>query len=493
MRLLCFSLNHETADLAVRELAAVPRHEAASLMRYALDKPGIREVLLLCTCNRTELYVIADGGCTPDLAGILTHGREGEDRCGGCVDSGARDSGLLGQFRHSGVELEGAAVIEHLFSLACGMKSLIVGETEILGQLKKAYADALSCGGAGRLINSLFQKTFSVAKEIRSGTRIGRFRVSVASVAVEEAIRRMPGLRGERVSVWGTGPVGRAAVQTFARLGVRGGRVVSRDLYRARTVAREGDGVEVLREDVQQALNDSDVFVSCTGAPHVVITAEMVKRAVALRGNEGELVSETPRRRLLLVDLAVPRDVADDVASISGVEILNLDTLAELAQEHRDKRVAEAGRIRPVLLAEAERFWHCLNASLSEKCLAGWRAQVETAMRAEVDNILQENDLPASMQEHLARVSQTLLTRMLDWPMKAMAQAVREGLPCGDIYPETPLDDCDDDSCECDTAVNANVCDAGTGRSCTCGTSCQVTSAESSRPSGSVARTDCRS
>jgi len=448
MRLLCFSLSHETADLAIRELAAVPRAEAPRLMRYALETDGVREALLLCTCNRTELYLATNGNCSPDLAEILLHGRT----CSAAGNS-TPSLQLLQQFRKSGVEFEGAAVIEHVFSLACGMKSLVIGETEILGQLKKAYADALSCGTAGRILNALFQKTFSVAKDIRSGTRIGRFRVSVASVAVEEVLRRLPGLSGKNTSVWGTGPVGRAAVQTFAKLGIRGGRVISRDLYRARTIAQEWDGVEALRDDVQQILSESDVFVSCTGAPHAVITTEMVKAALAARGADASH-PQHGKNTLLLVDLAVPRDVADDVANIDGVTILNLDTMADLAQQHRDKRIAEAGRIRPILAAEADQFWQCLNASLSEKCLAGWRAQVETAMRAEVENILQENKLPDPMQEQLKKISHTLLTRMLDWPMKAMAQAVREGLPCADIYPEMPPEF--SASCSCGAATPAS-------------------------------------
>lgn len=415
MRLRCLSLNHEQADLALREVVAVPSHQAGSRLSRLLELPGVREGVLLCTCNRTELYAVWDARESPEISSVLTEGLD--------ADTAARVSGKL-------TALDDAEAVAHLFGLACGLKSLVVGETEILGQIKKAYADALAVGASGHILNALFQKAFSVAKEIRSGTRIGRFRVSVASVAVDEALRSLPDLGGERVSVWGTGPVGRAAVQAFAQHGLRGGRVISRDLHRARLIARDWEGVATLREDVPQALRESDVFVSCTGAPHAVITSEMV--AAAMKGRT---------RPLLLVDLAVPRDVAEDVVPSEMLHLLNLDTLAETARRNHDARIAEACRIQPMLVTEAGRFWHCLNASLSEKCLAGWRVGVEEGLRREMETMLSDETLSPELRQPLERIADRLLKKMLDWPMKAMARAVREGLPCGDIFPEMPLDE----------------------------------------------------
>ncbi len=411
VRLLCLSLDHRRAPVALRERIGLRRHEVPALLEALSAGAGVRETLALSTCNRIELYAVADAGSETDLAGVLAEFKQ--------VDTTAlTDAARL---------LENRGVVRHLFGLVCGLESLALGETEIVGQIKKAYADAFACNATGKILNSLFQRAFAVAKHIRTGTDIGRFRVSVAGVAVDEVLRRRPDLQGERVAVWGTGPVGRAAVSSFAKAGITGGTVLSRDLHRARNLSTEWNGSARLRDAMREVIARSDVFVCCTGAPHPVIHAATV-------GARAE-------RPLLLVDLAVPRDVDADVSELPGVAVLDMDTLGAVRQQGLDARQRARETVLPVLETQADQFFRCLNAAMSERCLADWQAAAHEALSVEQRRLFDENPaMAATYRAELEAMSHRLLHRLLTWPMKAMACAIRDGLPCADIYPEVSLD-----------------------------------------------------
>ncbi|MBN2712372.1 MAG: hypothetical protein JXR97_08100, partial [Planctomycetes bacterium] len=244
MRIICLSISHKAADLAMREAFNLGHHERSLILESLLAKEGVTEAFALSTCNRTELYVVVDGKKTVDLCTEL-----GEYK--------SIDPELLAS--HSRV-LTDADVIRHAFSLVCGLDSMVLGETEILGQVKRAYADAVACDSVGKVLNSLFQRAFAFAKHIRTGTDIGKFRVSVASVAVDEILRLRPDLKGGEIVVWGTGAVGRAAVSSFAKADVKGGTVISRDLHRARNISESWNGDARVREELEDALAGATVF-----------------------------------------------------------------------------------------------------------------------------------------------------------------------------------------------------------------------------------------
>jgi glutamyl-tRNA reductase len=408
MQLLCLSISHKRAPVDLRERVAVSHHQQSALRDGLLQQDGVREALVLSTCNRTEIYAVVAGDADPDPAAHLANHR-GMD---------------IEELRPFAVLHRGAAAVEHVFGLVAGLESMVVGETEVLGQVKQAYADAIAADACGKVLNALFQKAFSIAKQIRSGTDIGRFRVSVASVAVDEALRRIPDLATKRIGVWGTGPVGRAVIGNLVKQGVRGGTVVSRDLHRAQHLTQLWDGEALLSRDVGALLPEADVFFSCTGAPHPVVTPELIG-------------ADRRDRPLLVLDLAVPRDTAPEAATLPGVTVLDMDGLGEVIQSNIADRERAGEAIRPLLAEEAGQLWRCLNARQSERCVADWHQAAEAILAEEIERLAQEHpELAPDMREHIHELGHRLLARMLDWPRKAIACAVREGLPCGDIFPE---------------------------------------------------------
>ncbi len=405
MRLVCLSISHKNADVRLRERLALSRHEVPEILSLMLEPSLVHEGMCLSTCNRTELYAVMapEGGV--DLAVILAAFK--------AVPSA--DVYRVGRL------LRDQDAVTHIMRLVCGLESMIVGETEILGQVKRAYATALAHDAAGRILNLLFQRSFSLAKHIHAGVAFDRSRVSVAGVAVDEIARRVGDLATARITVWGTGSVGRAVVRGLLRLGVVGGTVLSRDLHRARVLAHEWHGRAEDSSHAESLLCASDIFVTCTGASHQVVHADMLR----------ERKFDRP---LLLLDLAVPRDVDAEVSKMSGVEVIDMDLLGRVAQQGMQERQAMCERLAPMIAAEAEAAWLCANACASEQCLAAWKQEARRILAEEQKRVLTGmSDLPPELLERFTTLGERLLERLLRRPNKAMARALRQGLPCAEM------------------------------------------------------------
>ncbi len=405
MKLYCYSIAHNKSNLELREKLALNEHDSVILSDILLAS-GLNEALTLCTCNRTEIFAVSKEREIPDFAGFLAD-----------ITTATRE--LIAE---AGILYQDQQVIEHLFMLACGLKSMVVGETEILGQLKRSYANALAVNSTGKILNRSFQHAFTLAKHIRSGTEIGKFRISVASIAVEEIVKLRSNVDTLNIYVWGTGEVGRATVKALEASGAKPGIVLSRHPERFQSNPLAPGWVTINSTSHAEVISDADIFISCTGAPHTVITAKHLKQVY---------------KPLLLVDLAVPRDIAPEVRELGNVTLIDMDDIGKISQENISRRENTREQLTPILKNEATKYFGCLVASDSQSCIAKWRQEAHEILAQEIDTLLAEtNDLPEEFREKFNKLGRRLMHRMLHWPSVALNRAIRSNLPCADYFKE---------------------------------------------------------
>jgi glutamyl-tRNA reductase len=314
MELLFIGLNHRTAPVGVREKFAFTE---ASLGPFSADLArldGIREGVVVSTCNRVEFYVAAD------------EGPRGFDAIRSFIESRAGEP--MGE---AFVRRLGPESIRHLFRVVCGLDSMVLGETEILGQVKKAYAASQSAGATSRYLNKFFQRAFNVAKEVRTKTHITRGAVSVGSVAVDLADKIFGRLEHCNVMILGAGEMSELTAGALQARGVKTIFVANRSHDRAVALAEKMKGRAIHFEDWPREFHDVDILIGSTAAPHHVVTREKL----------GPVMKTRRHRPLFCIDLAVPRDFEPAVNEIDGVYLYDIDHLQRVAQDSMEIRRQE--------------------------------------------------------------------------------------------------------------------------------------------------------
>ncbi len=322
MKLFVAGISYKTAPVELRERFAAHPGQLSNHAARLLQAGGLSEVVLLSTCNRVEVY-----GVTPKVNGNIN--RLFEQLCPAVLD-----------FAPYLYIKEGAEAVHHLFSVASGLDSMVIGETEITGQVKQAYLAAQSGKLTGRITNRLFQTALQTAKEIRTQTGIGCGATSVGSVAVELAEKIFgPQLSEKTVMIIGAGKMGEACVRHLAKRGAKSLLVSNRSYERAVGLASEFGARAVPFEQAWETLTEADIVVSSTGCPDTIMHAAEVGRAMAQRRN----------RPLFLIDLAVPRDIDADVARLENVFLYNVDDLEGIVKENLKSRQQELSRCQAIL------------------------------------------------------------------------------------------------------------------------------------------------
>ncbi len=312
MNILCAGINHHVAPLDVRERFAVPNHEIAGLLDRMRSIEGLREAVVVSTCNRVEFYAasICPERTFDGLSDLLT----------------ARAGVTPPLYRH-----DTPRSVRHLFRVASGLDSMVLGETEILGQVKQAYAAAAVAGATSRTLNKLFQHAFRVAKSVRSDTRITRGATSVGSVAVELAGKIFGDLGQRRVMVLGAGETSERVARSLVSRGVKTVIVSNRTFDRAAQLAGEIGGMAIHFDHWQREFPDVEILISSTAAPHFVITREQLEPMMRPRSD----------RPLFIIDLAVPRDIDPAVNHLDGVFLYDIDSLQDTATRSLAVRQSE--------------------------------------------------------------------------------------------------------------------------------------------------------
>ena len=329
---------HQRAPLAVREKLALDEAGAAAL-HAELAAAGVRELAVLSTCNRVEFYGIAESPA--HVARV---------EAAFC----ARQKFAVAEFAPFRLSLGGLDAVQHLLEVAAGLDSQMLGETEIFGQVKAAYAAAQARGATGAVLNRIFQKTFQAAKHVRTHTAITTGQVSVANVAVDLALNIFGDLAETHILLLGAGDIGEKTAKAFQSRGAATLTVASRRLERAMELATQLGASALPFGQHEARLAEFDVVVGSTSAPETVVSAAAVSAAMRRR----------PARPLFFIDLALPRDIAPAVAEIQNVFLYNLDDLAKIAEENRTARAAEVIRARALLAEKAESLWHHVAAQL---------------------------------------------------------------------------------------------------------------------------------
>jgi len=328
--LFVIGATHHTAPIGVREKLALGSE--SGFRQDLAGVSGLTEIAVLNTCNRIEFYGVGVDEGAADAVQAAYCARQRFDPA---------------EFERIRVRLTGRDAALHLFEVASGLDSQLLGENEIFGQVKEAYAAAQSCGTTGAVLNRVFQKAFQAAKHVRTQTGISSGQVSVANVAVELATNIFGSLAGMRILVLGTGEIGEAAARAFRSRGAADLAVAGRRANRAAEVAGALGASTVLFDERDSRLADYDIVVCSTAAPAAVLGRSAIASAMRRR----------PARPLLLIDMAVPRDVEPEAAGLQNVFLYNLDDLARIAEENRSAREAEIARCRAILAHRADGLW----------------------------------------------------------------------------------------------------------------------------------------
>ncbi|MBA2644397.1 MAG: glutamyl-tRNA reductase, partial [Solirubrobacterales bacterium] len=338
--LLALGASHKTAALALRERLAVTDAAGERLLEELVEHPSISEAVVLSTCNRIEIYiVVADPVDAESIVLAMLAKR-----------SGIRPTELV-----EGIySLRNCDAARHLFRVTAGLDSMVVGEAEVQGQVKRAYELALENQTTGSLTNRLFRGALAAGKRARSETRITVGHASVASVAVDLAHETIGDLENRPVLIVGAGETAELTARALHEHGDTTMFVANRHRARAEALAERFGGQTISLEALPEQLEHADIVVTSTSSPHVLIDAELLSRVMEIRG----------RRPLLLIDLAVPRDIDPDCARIEGVSLCDIDGLQAQVDSHKLVRRAEARKAEGIVEEEIQTF-------------AGWLGSLE--------------------------------------------------------------------------------------------------------------------
>ncbi len=344
MNILCYGLSHRTAPVETRERFAVREAELAQAAAEMAALASVREAVIVSTCNRVEYYL-----ATHDAAASLREISALLEQRSGPV---APDSFYC---------YDSPKSVRHLFRLVCGLDSMVVGETEVFGQVKKAYLAASAAGGTARHLNRLFQRAFNVGKEVRSHTNITRGSVSVASVAVDLAQKIFGKLSTCQVMILGAGETSEQTARHLLSRGARSVFVSNRSHDRAVALAAEMGGRALHFDEWHRDLTTVDILISSTSAPHFLLTREKLEPAIKERGG----------RPLFVIDLAVPRDVEPAVNDFEGVYLYDIDSLRTLADANRREREREAAGCETIVERHVGEFMRWLGEARPARLAAG--------------------------------------------------------------------------------------------------------------------------
>ena len=394
MQLYALGLNHHTAPLAVREQVAFDPMRLPQALVELTHGREVREAAILSTCNRTELYCAAEA---PEAAAQWLaeyHQLQPQNISPYLYTLPSRDA------------------VRHMFRVASGLDSMVLGEPQILGQMKQAARVAENAGTLGTLLHKLFQKTFAVAKEVRSTTAIGANIVSMAAATVHLAERIFEDIAEQKVLFIGAGEMIELCAAHFAARKPQRVTVANRTLERGEALAQRFSGDAIRLEEIGDRLADYDVIVSCTASPLPIIGLGMVERAIKARRH----------RPIVMVDLAVPRDIEPEIAKLDDVFLYTLDDLGAIVESGlgtREKAVVEA---EAIIASRVDGFLHWLESRETVPTIRALRDSAERTRRHEVEHALKLLAKGEDPQRVLETLSHGLTNKLMHGPTAALNQ-----------------------------------------------------------------------
>lgn len=392
MRILVVGLNHKAAPVEIRERLAFP--EARLGEAFTLLADYAQEGVILSTCNRTEVYCVSTD--TADAARTITQF---------LADFHRLSPSEFASHLYSYAQRD---AVKHLFAVSAGIDSMIVGEPQILGQVRDAYESALSYESAGRILSQLFRDAISLGKLVRTETDISRNAVSVSYAAVELGRKIFGDLRSRTVLVIGAGEMGELTAKTLVDIGVGRVLVANRTRERAAELAGRMGGEVVDFGDLSRVLSLSDIVISSTGAPGIVLTTDMITRAMQVRR----------QRPLFMIDIAVPRDIDPNAQRLDNVFLYNVDDLEAVCHANMKERQREVKRVEAIMDAEINKFFVWWETLAVVPTIAALRDKAETIRQAELDKAYRKlGRLSDDERATVNALTRAIVNKMLHQPI----------------------------------------------------------------------------
>lgn len=387
--ILVVGLSHHTAPVGLRERLSVHTENAGDELRALMSQGTIQEGLLVSTCNRVELYATGDPAeATASIRKHLGHRAAPEDVSPHLYERSGREA------------------IRHAFRVASSLDSMVVGEPQVLGQVKQAYDSAVAVGAVGPLLGRCFTHAFGVAKRVRSETGVAAGSVSVSSIACDLARKIFGDLQGRRVLLIGAGKMGEAAAKHLGKLGARL-FVVNRSPERAQQLAHACGGQPRDYADLANELVAADVVITSTGSPRFIVGEELV----------GNVMRARKRRPLFLIDIAVPRDIDPRVGEMGNIFLYDLDDLQKVADENLAARRREAEAAEQIVLAEVEHFDRWRQSLEVKPTVVALRERFRRVVRHELERTMPRlRNLDSGERRSLERMCEAVVNKLLHAP-----------------------------------------------------------------------------
>ena len=398
MTLFALGLNHTTAPLPVRERVVFHVEKLFGALGELTRGKEVAEAAILSTCNRTELYLSAEH---PQAAAewLAQYHRLPPE-----------------ELRPYLYTLPQDQAVRHTFRVAAGMDSMVLGEPQILGQMKDAVRTAQAAGTLGTVLHKLFQRTFAVAKEVRSTTQLGANSVSMAAAAVKLAARIFPSLKDQAILFIGAGEMVELCATHFAAQAPARITVANRTLERGQALAHRFNGHAIELRALPEQLQEHDIVVSCTASSLPILGKGLVERALRAR----------KRRPMFMVDLAVPRDIEAEVGELDDVFLYTLDNLQGIVSGNLDARRASLEQAEAIIETQVGQFMHWMRSRAAVPLIRQLREQGEAARRQELERALRLLARGEDPRQVLETLSQGLTNKLLHGPTQALNEAADE-------------------------------------------------------------------
>jgi glutamyl-tRNA reductase len=400
MRFQLIGVNHRTAPVEVRERLAIPESRLPEACKLLAEQPGVDEAMILCTCNRVEVLASTNNG--------------GAD---------------LRRFLHSYFQLPAEELekhlyeyreqdaVRHMFRVAASLDSMVVGEPQILGQVKEAYATARAMGTVRNQLDQLVTRAFAVAKRVRTETAVGSSSVSIASVAVELAKKIFGNLGGKSVYLIGAGKMSELAARHLLAHGCGSIFVANRTYDRAVHLADKFNGQAIRFEDLYSTCDRADIVITSTGAPHAIFRREHGEQFLSRRRN----------RPMFFIDIAVPRDVDPAMNKLDGIFVYDIDDLQQAVASHVSDRRKEAERAEAIVNLEVERFQARIQTLDVVPTIVSLQDHLETIRQAEIDRVRGRlGSLTPDQEMAVEAMTRGIVNKIMHTPISTLKSAARE-------------------------------------------------------------------
>jgi glutamyl-tRNA reductase len=406
MEILIVGLSHKTAPLDVREKVSFAENILPEAVKELVSCPNVSEGLIVSTCNRVEVYTAVPKrnmeAAREEIATFLSERHE--------VPREKLDPHLY--------ILSGEECVQHIFRVASSLDSMVVGEPQILGQVKEAFGCAANAQATGNILNRLLHKAFSVAKRVRSETRIATSAVSISFAAVELAKKIFGELEGKTVMLVGAGEMAELAARHLLGNGVEHILVANRTFENAVKLAEEFGGTAVPFDELQQQMELADIVISSTGAPNIIIDKKMVKSIIKSRRN----------RPMFFIDIAVPRDIDPAVNQVENAYAYDIDDLEGVVETNIKTRSKEAAKAEEIVNGEVQQFNEWMRSRESFPTIVALREWAENVRRGELEKTLKRIEgLSEADTKKIEAMTEAILNKILHRPVTRMKRAAHQG------------------------------------------------------------------